>query len=303
MQTDIINTEFFNSLNNSKFVVMSLKDFFAGGRRYNVNLYQPHRLMFFSIVCFLDGKGKHHIDFTEFSYSGMSLFFMCKGQLHAFEDNADANGYILYFTEDFVNQHLSGNSDRLYYRLFNYAVNSPQLALPDTDTETDTDGLHKDVTALFEIMHREYHRRSDALTEDIIRCQLRTLLLFAERRQETNHAFFQNHKSHDLFIRFQQLLEQMLFSVRNTQDYCQALNVGYRKLNTVCKDFTGMTMRQFIDARLTLEIKRLLANSGYSIKEVCYKTGFDEPTNMTKFFKSNTGMLPKDFRKTFADAP
>lgn len=292
MQNDIINTDFVNSFSNSEFVVSSLKDFFSRGLQYNVDLYSPHRLTFFSIVFFIDGKGQHYIDFTDFNYDIMSLFFVCKGQLHAFEKNENANGYILYFTDEFVNRNLEGFSDKLYYKMFNYAINSPKLSILEEE-------LQRDFINIFEVMFREYQRPNDALTEEIIRCQLRTLLHYAERQQEKDQVFFYNHKEHALFIRLQKLIEQKIFESRNSQYYCDELNVSYRKLNNVCKAFTGTTIKHFIDGRIVLEIKRLLSNSNYSIKEICYKTGFDEPTNMTKFFKNQTGILPKEFKGRF----
>ena len=293
MQTEIINTSFVNSFNNSEFVVSPLKDFFDRGRLYNANPYAPHRLTFFAIVFFIDGEGFHHIDFSDFQYKGMSLFFVCKGQLHAFEDNDNANGYILYFTEDFINRNLEGFSDKLYYKMFNYALNSPMLSIPDSDEQC------KDFIALFEVMHREYLRAEDTLKEEIIRCQLTALMHYTERRQAKDHIVPKNQKGQALFIRLQKLIEQNIFESRNSEYYCSELNVHYRKLNTICKEFTGTTIRHFIDERLVLEIKRLLANSDYNIQEICYKTGFDEPTNMTKFFKRHTGILPKEFRHNF----
>ncbi|MFC1503318.1 helix-turn-helix domain-containing protein [Pseudomonadota bacterium] len=290
MQTEIINTKFLNLFNDGEFVVSTLNEFFDKKQKYEANPYIPHRLTFFAIVFFIDGNGFHHIDFTNFRYQEMSLFFICKGQLHAFEEKENANGYILYFTDEFVNRNLEAFSDKLYYQMFNCGFNSPQLCI------SDDDDLHKDIIALFEIMYREYQRSDYILKEEIIRCLLKTTLHCGERMKAKDDAFLANHKSHALFIRLQNLVEENIFESRNSQFYCEKLNVGYRKLNTVCKEFTGMTMRKFIDDRLVLEIKRLLSNCDYSIKEICYKTGFDEPTNMTKFFRCNTGMLPKAFR-------
>lgn len=294
MKNEIINTDFINSFSNSDFVVSPLKAFFERGREYNANPYTPHRLTFFAIVFFIDGEGFHHIDFTDINYEGMSLFFVCKGQLHAFENNDDANGYILYFTEEFINRNLEGLSDKLYYKLFNCALNSPKLAIPDDDD------LYEDFVALFEVMYREYLRSEDILKEEIIRCQLTTLMHYVERKQARDQGFIDNKKGYSVFIRLQKLVEENVFKSRNSQFYCDELNVTYRKLNTICKEFTGKTIRHFIDERLVLEIKRLLANSDYSIKEICFKTGFDEPTNMTKFFKCHTGILPKEFRSHFS---
>lgn len=292
MKGEIVNVDFVNSFSQGEFVVTTISDFFEKESLYNVQPYIPHRLTFFAIVFFTAGKGSHSIDFTDFEYDGASLFFICKGQLHAFEKNEAAQGYVVYFTEEFINKNIKGLSDKLYYKMFNYALNSPQLPI------SELDNARKDATSLFDIMYHEYSRPDDICQEEIIRGLLGVLLSFVERIQTKNNMFLTDHQGHALFLKLQKMIDEKLFESRTSHFYCENLNVSYRKLNTVCKEFTGMTVRQFIDERLVLEIKRYLAHCDFSIKEICYKTGFDEPTNMTKFFKCHTGMSPKEFRLT-----
>lgn len=294
MKKEIVDVDFVNCFSQGEFVVTTIADFFAKESRYNAHPYTPHRLTFFAIVFFTSGKGIHSIDFTDFDYDGASLFFICKGQLHAFEKNADAQGYVIYFTEDFINKNVKGLSDKLYYKMFNYALNSPQLPI------SEEDDARKDAISLFDIMYHEYRRPDDICQEEIIRGLLGVLLNFVERVQTKNNVFLSDHQAHALFLNLQKMIEEKIFESRMSNYYCEQLNVSYKKLNSVCKEFTGMTVRQFIDARLVLEIKRFLAHCDFSIKEICYKTGFDEPTNMTKFFKSQTGLSPKEFRTNIA---
>jgi AraC-like DNA-binding protein len=68
-------------------------------------------------------------------------------------------------------------------------------------------------------------------------------------------------------------------------------------LNTICREFTSLSAKQFIDQWLVLEIKRQLASSGLSIKEIAHQAGFSEPTNLVKFFKQRTGQTPASFRQ------
>jgi len=290
MQSEILDAVFVNPFREGDFVVAPLKSFFEVRHVFREELAVPHRLTFFCITFFIEGDGYHHIDFNDFRYEGMSLFFTCKGQLHAFDMRDDVNGYVVYFTEAFVNRNLEGFSDKLYYHLFNYGLNSPQLSIPDQEP------LQQDFIALFKMMHHEYECGDDDLKEDIIRCLLRTLLYKAERIQARSRNVTAEKADHRVFVQFQRLLETRMFETRNVQDYCNELSVGYRTLNRVCREFTGKTVKQFVDERLVLEIKRLLLDRQISIKEISYKTGFNEPTNLTKFFKAHTGLLPKNFR-------
>ena len=63
----------------------------------------------------------------------------------------------------------------------------------------------------------------------------------------------------------------------------------------ITRAVTGQTAKHFIDERVILEIKRLLAQGRLSVKEIAYAAGFDEPTNMAKFFRKYTGRSPGAF--------
>jgi AraC family transcriptional activator of pobA len=40
-------------------------------------------------------------------------------------------------------------------------------------------------------------------------------------------------------------------------------------------------------------------NTSLSIKEISYKTGFEDPTNFVKYFKKYAELTPIDFRKRY----
>ncbi|SLM29674.1 Transcriptional regulator, AraC family (fragment) [Desulfamplus magnetovallimortis] len=68
-------------------------------------------------------------------------------------------------------------------------------------------------------------------------------------------------------------------------------------MNKIAKAITGNTVKSFIDNFVILEIKRQLAISDISIKELTYLMGFEEPTNFVKYFKKHTSHSPSQFRK------
>ena len=73
--------------------------------------------------------------------------------------------------------------------------------------------------------------------------------------------------------------------------------VSYKFLNDVVKHLTGKTAKTFIDEFVILEIKRYLVSTSLSIKEIAFKTGFEEPANMAKFFKKNSQLTPLKYRQ------
>jgi AraC family transcriptional regulator, transcriptional activator of pobA len=62
------------------------------------------------------------------------------------------------------------------------------------------------------------------------------------------------------------------------------------------KQYLGDTPADVIQSMKILEAKRRLANKKFSIQEIAYDLGFDQPTYFTKYFKKAAGITPKEFQ-------
>lgn len=72
-----------------------------------------------------------------------------------------------------------------------------------------------------------------------------------------------------------------------------------KTLNQTCRQYVGLTAKQFINQRILLESKRLLAYTKASVKEITWQLGFEEGTHFGKFFKKKMQKTPLAFRKEF----
>ncbi len=72
-----------------------------------------------------------------------------------------------------------------------------------------------------------------------------------------------------------------------------------KKLNRIVQEIMHQPAKAYINEILIIEMKRLLMNTNFSIKEIAYKTGFEDPTNFVKYFKKSTQKTPIEFRKSF----
>jgi AraC-like DNA-binding protein len=68
-------------------------------------------------------------------------------------------------------------------------------------------------------------------------------------------------------------------------------------LNTLLKDLTGKTASAFIQERLMQEAKAYLMHTHLQVAEIAHKLGFGSPAYFNRFFKSNAGETPLQFRK------
>ena len=80
------------------------------------------------------------------------------------------------------------------------------------------------------------------------------------------------------------------------KDYADLMGISTKTLNTVTKSIVHKSAKAFVDEICTKQIKRLLLNTKLSIKEIAYKSGFEETTNFYKYFKRQTHTTPDQFR-------
>ena len=69
-----------------------------------------------------------------------------------------------------------------------------------------------------------------------------------------------------------------------------------KALSKLLKERYKLSPKAVIDERRILEMKRQLKGTTTPVKNIAYHMGFDEPTNMVKYFKKHTEFTPNGFR-------
>ena len=67
-------------------------------------------------------------------------------------------------------------------------------------------------------------------------------------------------------------------------------------LSDLLKKETGKTAKEHINLFILEKAKTNLLNSSDSVSEIGYALGFDYPQSFSNFFKSKTGMSPREYR-------
>lgn len=78
-------------------------------------------------------------------------------------------------------------------------------------------------------------------------------------------------------------------------------DISVPHLHTVFRDLVHQTPYQYIQARRLLEVKKLLATTRLSIKEICAKTGFRDTGNFCRLFRKTTGLTAQQYRALYTD--
>jgi AraC family transcriptional activator of pobA len=85
--------------------------------------------------------------------------------------------------------------------------------------------------------------------------------------------------------------------LKTANDYAIQLGIHPNHLNRAVKETTGKTITAHISDRVVREAKALLAHTNWSVSEIAYALGFENPPYFNNFFKKQTRFTPNSMRK------
>lgn len=153
------------------------------------------------------------------------------------------------------------------------------------------------------MIQQELERGIDKHSRELIVSNIELLLNYCLRfydrqfvtREEINHTVVK--KFTDLLDRYiaDKARREGLPSVAYFADKCCYSTKYFGEL---VKTETGRTARDFINDRLLRTAKQLLADEELSISQVSQELGFEYPQHFVRFFKSQTGKTPSEYRRS-----
>lgn len=267
------------------FEIVSIEHIASNKNRHTHDPELPHQLKFYNLIFFIQGSGRHFIDFKWFPVQENSLVYLTKDQISAFEFSEKLKGYCIIFTEEYFVNSFSNLTNDFVFRLFNPELFSPILQI----------AKNSDFLTYFNLLLKEYGNPHSFNHKTIINSLLTILISKAEYLKQNLTFHISDSAKLVLYQNFVSLLEKNLTQSRSANFYAKELAVSYKHLNTVCKELINKTAKNVIDDFIILQAKRNLINSTTNSSELAYKLGFEDPTNFTKYFKKNTGLTPKSF--------
>jgi len=250
---------------------------------------KPHRLNFNAIMIMFEGKGVHTVDFVPYSYAKGTVFFIAKDQIHNFKVNPDSDGYILYFTDNFLSRLIVNEDLTILYEIFDYIYYPAKIQLDDA--------IYTDVLKLTQVLNKEFSIQKDNYKELILRPLLQAMILKLSRERLSQRLPLKQ-KDKSLYLQFKKLSLAHNYSI-HVNDYAKKLKVSSKTLTNMLNKYLGKSTKKYLDEHLVLQIKRLLLDKNLTIENISDKLCFDEPTNMVKFFKRHEGVTPSEFTKRY----
>jgi len=257
-------------------------------QRSDYDFTKAHRHNYYEIFLFSKGGGYHEIDFIAHDIKDASIHFVAPGQVHKVRRAPDSFGAILLFSNDFYHFGAKANLPLHEYPFLNtHSTGSPIIELNESQ--------FSELLTLSRTMGSE-KEANNMVAQEVIRTYLHIFLLKCMQYQSHQNPQLQSNE-HALFHDFKTLLENSYFKEHSSAFYARQLLVSNKKLNDICKMFSGTTLNHLIKNRLLLEAKRRLLHSNNSVKEIGYQLGFEDPAYFNRFIRKNLGNSAASYRK------
>lgn len=103
------------------------------------------------------------------------------------------------------------------------------------------------------------------------------------------------------FLRFRAAVEEGFAEHRDVAHYARHLGYSPRTLTRASVEAAGVGAKEFIDRRVVLEAKRLLAHTDDSAASIASRLGFPDASNFVKYFALRAHATPAAFRQQFRE--
>ncbi|MEJ8801829.1 AraC family transcriptional regulator [Pontibacter sp. H249] len=248
-------------------------------------IQRPHKHDFYIVMLVTRGTGIHTIDFRDYAVQAGIVFFLTPGQVHSWQLSDDADGFILFFTQEYYLER------KKLYQYPYFATLSDNTPLPVSEAEQEQ------LLQIQNHMQQEYQHQL-VMKDDVLRDYLDILLVKLLRTYNAQgYSTASSPAALPELLQLQRLIDLHYKEHQPVSFYAEILHTSAKHLNEVCKKSLGKTTTQLIQERLVLEAKRLLIHSALSIKQVAAEIGFFEVSYFFRFFKKHTGQTPEQFRQ------
>lgn len=280
-----------NQKKNLDFEIVDIQLFFA--TRSHKSLEKDYRLNFWSIIYIIDGSGYHYVDFKPYAYKKGDIIFIQKNQVHHFVINKEVIGYVMHINESFLYR-IEGFNGDVFLEMVDKAFGSPVLYF---DTSIGTTNR-----TLIDLIYKEYNKVKENISIELIAALFQSFILSLKNKLHSKEKVLLS-KDYENFKLFRHLVEENFKTTRKVEDYAIMMNLSKKTLNQATRSVVDLSAKQFIVNRVVLEIKRYLSQGEMMNYEIADILGFDEASNMTKFFKRYEGISPKEFRESLNNRP
>jgi AraC-like DNA-binding protein len=248
----------------------------------------PQRPDFHVLALVASGRGDHVADFETYPLREGSVVWIRPGMVHRWSDVDGLDGPLILFRPGFL----------------------PDLGpTPASDLSAPASWhLEPQVRPLALLAAGHLRREHDLavrvprLASPALLSHLLAALVLRVLPAEAASPAVGGGSNWDVFRRYRAAVEEHFTEWHQVADYTRVMGYDRRTLTRATRAATGTGAKEFLDQRILLEAKRLLAHTGLPASRCAQRLGFRDAANFTTFFQRGTGQPPSTWRAANAGA-
>ncbi|NNC70137.1 MAG: AraC family transcriptional regulator [Flavobacteriaceae bacterium] len=229
------------------------------------------------------------IDHVYYKNVSNSIFFLdpkCQWKISK-KDGSSSSGYILYLSNEVLNNPALSNLHINKVRLFN-SGEIPLFKL--------SPGIEKRTQAILEMIDELLGSHLNH-KDDAILSLLNTFFIYCDGQCNIKSIVSNKNSRTNVVYKFKKLVDNQVLKNHEVANYATQLNVTPKYLNECVQEVLGVSSKSIIIEQLLMRSRHKLKFSNNSIKEISFELGFSSPDYFSYFFKTHTGMAPSTLRK------
>jgi AraC family transcriptional regulator, transcriptional activator of pobA len=245
----------------------------------------PHRKTVFDLLFLTKGSSIRSKGLSRYTFGENQFFFLPANQITSHEFiSEDAEGYFLHF-DDEIFRTLSLSHVLKDFPFLDFLAN-PIVSVP-----LKTQKTFLNIFERLEELYKDLRKPELGLVGYYLLVLLTEVKKFAiiEKNANKNSAAIVTHQ-------YKNLLTQYIHQKQKVSDYADLLSVTANHLNKCIKQTTNKTAQDLLNEMLIMEAKSLLKYSDLHISEIAVKLCNQTSSNFARFFKTHTGMTPKEYQ-------
>lgn len=144
-------------------------------------------------------------------------------------------------------------------------------------------------------------RRNHPFHSDVIQSLLRGGVLglcgTLKKRMLNDDVPIKMHMNNNHFQRFLDLLHSVEIKHHTVEWYANELCTSPKYLSALCKKHSGKTANEWITEHVLEDIRYYLKQTDLSLKQICDRLGFPNPSYFGKYVKEHFGLTPMQIRQ------
>jgi len=245
----------------------------------------PHRKLVFDLIFITEGESIRSKGLSEYSFKANQFFFLPAFQITEHKMMSDkVKGFFMHFSlELFQEFSLHRTLDEFSFLDF---LSNPIVTVDEPAKRRIVELFHH-----LEDFYPEFTSKDHQAIVFKILSILTEVNRFVEKEKtKTKNA------SGFLVQQFKDALSEQIYKYQKVSEYANLLNVTPNHLNKCVKTITHKTAQELLNEMIVLEAKSLLKYSNLQIAEVAVQLCNQNPSNFSRFFRSQTGLSPKAYQ-------